>query len=259
MAYMYERYPKTTLYRQEAERHTRMAQVYENGAHAPNWVGPHYPQISTIANDTTLILAMNEYVASSGEGLIMRGSRLENVVVVGENSMGCLTFGNAGLYQLPHSRMRVYMPINFGLYADLEFRESVGLSPDLWVPAADAVNYAVAAVRSGTITTYKPLSQDALDQPFTPEDPWARVRREKFKQSLPIAFLVAAGSVWAYLLRKKPQIVVAAGCLWLGVGAGFVSLKKPVGYGLLLLGAVCLVWGGINLWRARRAPATDPA
>ena len=32
------------------------------------------------------------------------------------------------------------------------FREGKGIAPDLWVPAADAVNYAVAAVRAGTIT-----------------------------------------------------------------------------------------------------------
>jgi len=36
---------------------------------------------------------------------------------------------------------------------DLEFREEKGFFPDLWIPAEDAVNYAVAAVRKGTITT----------------------------------------------------------------------------------------------------------
>ena len=88
----------------------------------------------------------------------MRLSQAENVVLVGENSMGCLTFGNAGAHQLPHSKLMVWLPINVGLYLDKEFHEEDGLIPDLWVPAADAVNYAVAAVRQGTITTSQPAA-----------------------------------------------------------------------------------------------------
>ena len=42
--------------------------------------------------------------------------------------MGCLTFGNAGAHQLPHSKLTVWLPINFGLYLDKEFREEEGLS-----------------------------------------------------------------------------------------------------------------------------------
>ena len=81
----------------------------------------------------------------------MRASRAENVVMVGENTRGAVTFGNAGVFQLPHSRMMVHLPINLGLHLDGEFREERGIAPDLWVPAADAVNYAVAAVRVAEI------------------------------------------------------------------------------------------------------------
>jgi len=33
-----------------------------------------------------------------------------------------------------------------------------------------------------------------------------------------------------------------------------MELQKPIGFGLLLAGVVCLVWGGINLLKARQAP-----
>ena len=90
--------------------------------------------------------------------MVMRMSQAENVVVVGENTIGCLTFGNLSAHKLPNSRLTLCMPINFGIFLDREFREQVGLAPDLWVPAADAVNYAVAAVRAGTISTEQPIS-----------------------------------------------------------------------------------------------------
>jgi hypothetical protein len=258
-AYLYDLYPDTHSYRGEAERFTSIAETFESGARQPSWVGPYYPQMPLIANDTTLVIVMNDRVASSGEGLIMRASQAENVVLVGENSMGCLTFGNAGAYQLPHSRLMVHLPINFGLYLDMEFREEKGLAPDLWVPAADAVNYAVAAVRSGTITTRQPLSPTTLQQAFVLEDPWARVRREKNILMFVIALLTAAGPVWAYFMRKRPRIMAALGAVWLVIGSAWIFMKKPVGFGLLLTGAVWLVWGGINLLKARRAPLETAA
>jgi hypothetical protein len=188
--------------------------------------------------------------------LIMRASQAENVVLVGENTMGALTFGNAGAHQLPHSRLMVHLPTNFGVYLDGTFREEQGLFPDLWVPAADAVNYAVAAVRSGTIATHQPLSPATLQQPFVPEDPWARVRRERTVLFLVIGLIVVAGSVWAFFMRKKPHLVIITGAAQLAVGSVWrLWMKKPVGYGFLLVGAVGLVWGGINLWRTHHSSA----
>jgi hypothetical protein len=210
-----------------------------------------------IPNDTTLILVMNDLVASAGEGLIMRASQAENVVLVGENTMGALTFGNISNHQLPHSRLVVRLSINFGLFPDRTFREGKGLEPDLWVPAADAVNYAVAAVRSGTITTRQPLSPVVLGQPFVPEDSWARVRQGKAVLFLQVALMIMAGSVWAFFMRKKPHIVIIAGIAWFAVGSvGRLWMKEPVSSRFLLLGAACLVFGGgIHLWRAHRSRA----
>ena len=250
-AYMHDLYPRTQIYREEAERFTNIAQDYESGADPSNWVGPYYPQMPLIANDTTLILVMNDRVASSGEGLIMRASQAENVVLVGENTMGCLTFGNAATHQLPYSRLLVQLPINFGLYLDKEFREEKGLAPDLWVPAADAVNYAVAAVRSGTIATHQPLPPAMLQQDFVPENRWAGVRIRFLSV---VALFTASGSVWAYFVRKKPRIAAANGVAWVVFGTIWIVTKteNPVGFGFLLAGVVCLVWGGRNLWLARR-------
>lgn len=241
-------------YGDEVERFTKITEAFERGASQPHWTGPLYPQVPLIANDTTVIVVTNEYVASAGEGLVLRISQAENVVVVGENTMGALTFGNISTHQLPHSNLMIWMPINFGLFLDQEFREGRGLAPDLWVPAADAVNYAVAAVRNGTITSAQPLSSDILEQDFTPENPYARDKQEQILSLLVVAGFTVGGLAFAYFNRKKPRIVTGVGGVWIVFGSVWsVMEKQPVGLGLLLVGVICLVWGGINLLKARQA------
>ncbi|MEA3438900.1 MAG: S41 family peptidase, partial [Chloroflexota bacterium] len=213
---LYDQNHDVTLYRDDAERHAKIAESFESGTRQPNWVGPYFPLVPLIPNDTTVILVINGSVASAGEGMVMRLSQAENVVLVGENSMGCLTFGNSGAHQLPHSKLMVWLPINFGLYLDKEFREEVGLMPDLWVPAEDAVNYAVAAVRQGTITTDQPLPPDLLQQDFVPESPWTRFLNPRYAGVA--AIFLAGGLVWAYFVRKKPRIVAPMGVVWLVFG-----------------------------------------
>jgi hypothetical protein len=243
-------------YSDEVAQFSRITEAFEAGTRQPGWTGPIYPQLPLIANDTTVVLVTNNLVASAGEGMVLRMSQAENVVVVGETTTGCLTFGNLSAHKLPHSRLTLWIPINFGLFLDQEFREQVGLAPDLWVPAADAVNYAVAAVRSGTIPTYQPLSPTVLGQSFVPEDPWTAARQEKAILLLQVVLMIVASSVWAFFMRKKPHIVIIAGVACLTIGSlGRLWMKEPVHSRFLLLGAVCLVWGGIYLWRAHRSLA----
>ena len=234
----------------EGAQYTRAAQAIERGGYRPNWTGPVYPRVPLIPNDTTVIVVINEYVASAGEGLVMRISQAENVVVVGENTMGALTFGNVSLHQLPHSKLKVWLPINFNLFLDMESREAVGLAPDLWVPAADAVNYAVAAVRNGTIPTAQPLPSETLGADFVPESPWTMARK---KTAILFLAVTVGGVVFAASNRRKPHIVAAVGTVSLVVSILWIISKRedPVGYGFVLTGIVCLVWGGYGLWSAR--------
>jgi len=143
----------------------------------------------------------------------------------------------------------------------MEFREGVGLAPDLWVPAADAVNYAVAAVRNGTIPTRLPLSSAVLEEDFVPENPWARAAQQKIRFALVVAFFAAGGVVWAYAVRKKPRTVASLGIVWILFGVLWIGsdVRNPVGSGFLLVGVLYLVWGGYNLWSARRNRGQEAA
>ena len=112
----------------------------------------------------------------------------------------------------------------------------------------------MVAIRSGTITSSRPLPSTVLQQDFVPENTLARDIQRWTRFLLVVAFLAGSGSVWAYFARGKPQIVTGAGAVWLAFAALRVAKQpeNPVGFGFLLAGLVCLVWGGRALWAGRR-------
>jgi hypothetical protein len=243
-----------SLFRAEQDRHRGIAENFESGTRQPQWAGPLYPQIPLIPNDTTVVVITNDLVASAGEGFVLRISQAENVVVVGENSMGALTFGNISVHQLPNSKLMVWLPINFNFFTDLVIREELGLAPDLWVPAADTVSYVVAAIRQGTITTYLPLPQEVLEAKFVPESPLRKLFNMGINFWIVVGVFAIGSVIWAYFMRKKPRIVLAVGLIWPMVSWYVIKLRsdKPFGYGLLGAGIICFVWGGINTLNGRK-------
>lgn len=241
-------------YRSDLNKHISIAESIESGSRQAGWRGPIYPSLPLIPNDTTVIVITNDLVASAGEGFVLRASQLENVLVVGENTMGCLTFGNISAHKLPHSNLMIWMPINFGLFPDQEIREGLGLAPHLWVPAADAVNYTVAALRKGTISTALPLPGETLEAEFKPESSWKRILDIALENWFVILFFCAAGTVWAYFFRQKTRILLAVGAAWC-ILAGYWLLTtrgEAVHYSMLAVGAISLLVGLYRLWETNR-------
>jgi len=153
--------------------------------------------------------------------------------------------------------MTISMPINMGLFPDMTMRESIGLAPDLWVPAADAVNYAVAALRAGTITTTNEIPGAALDQRFARESRWSQIRTLGPTQWLVVGAFLLAGVVFCAINRKKPTMLLGAGALWMPIGLVWItrSGKLELGIAFLAAAALYLVWGGIALVARRAKPS----
>jgi len=138
------------------------------------------------------------------------------------------------------------MPINFNIFLDGEFREGIGLEPDLWIPAADAVNYAVAALRHGTITTIQPLSPETLASEFIPE------YTLNTRSYLVFGSFGIGAVIWVYINRKKTRLLIGAGIVWIILPHFLSGLKDPVSIDFTLAGGIWLVWGCISLLRARQ-------
>jgi len=243
----------SSLFTSQAKLFTQRAERIEVGQRDSGWTNPDFPALTLIQNDTTVVVVTNNLVASAGEGLVMRISQAENVLFVGENTMGCLTFGNISLHQLPNSNLKVWMPINFSIFQDRVFREEIGLSPDIWVPAQDAVNFTVAALRKGTITTNQPLPEVILAKNFKPESVWRGIFEMPTKSWLLIAALSLVGAIWAFILRKKNQVLLVIGGGWIAFSLYWFNQRseKFIGVGFFVIGMTWFMWGLVNLYKAR--------
>lgn len=220
------------------ERFHAEAARFDDPAVKPYWSHVTIPPIDPIPNETTLIVIQDRRVASAGESVVSYlMNQVENVVFVGENTMGALTFGQLSAHRLPHSNLLAYLPIKLNVPLDMEIREARGFAPDYWVPAQQALNHAVAAARAGTIPSDVPLPAGYFDDPFVPERPIPSWYPGKRDFVLGVVFLVA-GSVLGVVNRKRDHTnFLIAGAVFLAVGAGYVFFSSSAGY---LLGAVGL-------------------
>lgn len=101
-----------------------------------------------IPHDNLLILLSGKASASSAEDLIENACNLENVLIVGENTLGCM-LANAGYIELPNSKCGVTMSASsVFLRPDSEpSAEFRGFEPDFWVPADEAEELAAKLIQ----------------------------------------------------------------------------------------------------------------
>jgi hypothetical protein len=179
---------------------------------------------------------------------------VENVVLVGENSGGALTYGQMSHHRLPNSQMLVGIPTSLNVFVDLEYREEGGFFPDLWVPAGEALNYAVAAVRRGTIATSKSYQEEIMEVEFIPEEP---PMRKKTSELLPIFFAAFYGIVLVYFNRERKMFFLLSGVIGVPLGVFLLSQEPTLGYVCILLGLEYLVITLYKWRKAKKAPETD--
>jgi len=232
------------------ERFQAEAARFDDPGVTPHWSGIYLPAIDPIPNPTTLIVIQDREVASAGEGAISYlMNQVENVVFVGENTMGALTFGQVSVHRLPHSKLLVYLPIKLNVPLDLQIREATGFTPDYWVPARQALNHAVAAARAGTIPTHVPLPAGQFDVEFVPErtlPSWIPRQRDLV---FGLLFLIMGAVVIVANRKRGHAFFLFASLFAFALGAGYVIFKSPAGY---VLGVVGLVFAVIGLAKRRR-------
>jgi len=238
--------------KQEHDRLATRITAFNQGGAQPYWQAPYIPQRPSIANETTLVVIIDRAVASSGEGMIsFLQDQVENVVLVGENTRGALVFGHVTAHRLPESGLIAFLPVKLNVAMDLQFREERGFDPDYWVPADDALNRAVAAIRAGTIPTVIPLKPGVLEAEFTPESS-PRFSRREIRRFLQIFMVVFVGTVIGFVNRKRGATIFLLIALGLTIGGGIGFAENPTAKVLAFFLALCN--GGIagyKQWRPR--------
>lgn len=100
-------------------------------------------------NDNIIIVLTSKGTASAAEDFVDVAHNVENTLIVGENTAGCLMSSAAYVIALPNSRIPIQMGNNLAVFPqDGEyFAEFVGFQPDLWVPAQEAEQAVLALLQ----------------------------------------------------------------------------------------------------------------
>lgn len=92
-------------------------------------------------NHVPIVVLVDDKVASSGETMMQELSTMENVMVVGSNTMGCTLCGNVVQMQLPNTGIPFSLGVDLFFANDaLENMDYRGLTPDVWCDPAVSVD-----------------------------------------------------------------------------------------------------------------------
>lgn len=137
------------LVKELLDRFLVQLEALQSGASERGWHN-FISDTSPIPNPNQLLVVLiDRHTASSAEGFITNLLQMEHVVFVGENSQGCVHYGDTGFYYLPNSGIAVQLGTKLFLTPQLDHIEGVGFQPDLWVPAEQALPRTLAAIRKG--------------------------------------------------------------------------------------------------------------
>jgi hypothetical protein len=155
-------------------------------------------------------------------------------------------------HRLPNSGLLAFLPVKLNVPLDMKMREERGFEPHYWVPAPDALNRAVAAIRAGTIATVKPLPPAVLATRFTPESP-PRFSRQQKRRFLQIAVVIVMPALFVVVNRRRgPVIFVPFTAVLVAVGVVGFQDNPPARWIALLAGACSGVIAAYKSWRIRR-------
>lgn len=97
-----------------------------------------------VEQDQLLILLTSKNSASSTECFVDMAHNLENTLIIGENTCGCLLGDSWGIdVKLPYSCLSVGFGHSIHVFPEGYFEEGYGFEPDLWCPAVYAEEAAV--------------------------------------------------------------------------------------------------------------------
>ena len=251
-SYLLHNYPelKNQGYPQKVNQFRGVSEMVEEDDVEAHWSSYVVPSPLEIENNKTLIVLVDSYVGSAAEGFLCYLQQVDNVVLVGENSGGALTYGQMTMHLLPNSRLQVMLPISLNVFTDNVYREELGFYPDYWVPAGNTINTAVAAVRSGEISTSKAYMDEVSMVEFIPQTP--PVEDPGARDVLPVLLFVFYGGVIVFFNRSRGWNVFLAGGVLAGVLWYVFSMRNPaLGYVFLFTSLEYLVIAVYKRWKNR--------
>ena len=100
-----------------------------------------------ISNGSLMVVLTSKRSASGAELFVDMTHNLENTLIIGENTAGCLQGTGGMVLTLPNSRLKFSCGIAVNLWPDDYFVEGYGLELDLWCPAVYAEEVAINFIK----------------------------------------------------------------------------------------------------------------
>ena len=257
-SYLLSNYPdlENQGYPQKIDQFRGYSEQVENGEFEAHWSSYNVPASKEIPSNKTLVVLIDSNVGSAAEGFLCYLQQVGNVVLVGENSGGAVIYGQMTMHVLPNSRLPVRLPITLNVFTDLVYREERGFYPDYWVPAEDAVNYAVAAVRAGSISTSDSYVDQVSSVEFVPQSPL--VRSIGVRDVLPFVLFFVYGGVFVYFnLKRDWRFFFISGILSVSLWFYFISRNPTLRYVFLFVGLEYLLIALYKRSRQKKSQQTN--
>ena len=91
------------------------------------------PPHEIVSRDQLMIILVDGQTGSAAEWMMGHVFSMENTLVVGQNTMGCMLSGGTFNLRLPNSAFLFRIPNLMTIFPEGFFQESVGIAPDIWV------------------------------------------------------------------------------------------------------------------------------
>lgn len=118
---------------------------------ASTWQQENITDGTLVPNDIPVFVLVDDCTGSGGEILMQALRMVENTVIVGSNTKGCILCGNVGkdmAFKLPHSQVHFNFGATLSYYNKLENPDDVGFAPDIWCDPVQALERALKLISS---------------------------------------------------------------------------------------------------------------
>lgn len=106
---------------------------YEKQDFYPGWSPVTYKDFKPIENETQIAILVDKNTSSAAEFFVHYLRKLDNVIVVGTVTNGCVLTGNCNIAYLPNSHIKLHISHKIYMSKELNNIDGLGLMPDYWV------------------------------------------------------------------------------------------------------------------------------
>lgn len=114
----------------------------------PGWSPVKYSEFDSIENKSNIVILADKNTSSAAEFFIYYLKKLENVVIMGTVTNGCVLTGNCNTAYLPNSHIKIHISHKIYMSEHLNNIDGLGILPDYWVKPSESLDRAIEYLKN---------------------------------------------------------------------------------------------------------------